>query len=115
MTFTKDINVYDVVNFILETAVNKYNGFPHWLAHLDYVRIILSEYKDIYLAKDKFQEFKKVISKNSIPKFFIVKLYQLFSYHLLIEKFLIGFHFLIHQVTIHFANFDNLMGEPNVL
>jgi len=61
LTFTKDINVYDVENFILETAVNKYNGFPHWVVHLDYVRIILSGHKDIYLAKENFQKIKKIV------------------------------------------------------
>ncbi|WP_461639200.1 ADP-ribosyltransferase domain-containing protein [Labilibaculum euxinus] len=72
LTFTRDINVYDVENFILESAVKKYDGFSHWLAHLDYVRISLSGYKDIYSAKENFSRVKDiVISGLEKEKFFI--------------------------------------------
>ncbi len=79
LTFTQDITVYDIENFILESAVNKYNGFPHWLAHLDYVRIILSGYKDVYLAKENFQKIKEIVINGLVKEGFTQQAKQLES------------------------------------
>lgn len=60
LTLTEDIGYYDCKNFILESAVKKFNGFAHWIAHLDYVRIRLGGYENMYDAGENFEKVKAI-------------------------------------------------------
>ena len=64
LTLTEDMGYYDCENFILNTACQKYDVFSNWIAHLDYVRIIFADYKDIYLAGEDFDKIHQIVIKR---------------------------------------------------
>lgn len=61
LTFTRDIGPYECENFILDSAIAKYNGFPNWVAHIRHVDIALSGQTDFYSMKDNFQNIQKIV------------------------------------------------------
>lgn len=63
LTLTEDLDYYDCENFIFESASAKYDLFSHWIGHLDYVKIKMAGYKDIYKIRD-LEKTKEIVIES---------------------------------------------------
>ena len=81
LTFTQDIGYYDCENFILESAIAKYNGFPNWLAHLATIELAFSEHQDVYGMGDNFQRIKNIVISGLRKSRFDVQANRLENIH----------------------------------